>query len=255
VPPTHPRNHDGSAFTVLVTRLTDTPRPGSDEIARACEEAWIGTDGYLRADGSRQRRALAFQGSVITATGATISEVFIVDLPDDLAELAVVGTGPLTGTATTRPAPPRPVSQRRLTFTAARRHPGLQGPRHWLRSSPDGSQIAFLMRDDVGAAQIFTVHPAGGEPRQVTSVPAGIASAFSWSPDGQRIACVIDGSVCLVDAESGATARLTPPVHDASAPRPEACVIAPDSRQIAYVRTVASRDGRPWNQIFTVEIP
>jgi hypothetical protein len=255
VPPTHPRNHDGSAFTVLVTRLTDTPRPGSDEIARACEEAWIGTDGYLRADGSRQRRALAFQGSVITATGATISEVFIVDLPDDLAELAVVGTGPLTGTATTRPAPPRLVAQRRLTFTATRRHPGLQGPRHWLRSSPDGSQIAFLMRDDVGAAQIFTVHPAGGEPRQVTRVPAGIASAFSWSPDGQRIACVIDGSVCLVDAESGATARLTPPVHDASAPRPEACVIAPDGRQIAYVRTVARRDGRPWNQIFTVEIP
>jgi hypothetical protein len=255
VPPTHPRNHDGSAFTVLVTRLTDVPQPGSDEIARACEEAWIGTEGYVRADGSRQRRALAFQGSVVTAAGATISEVFVIDLPDDLAELAVVGTGPLTGTATTRPAPPRPVSQRRLTFTAARRHPGLQGPRHWLRSSPDGSQIAFLMRDDAGAAQIFTVHPAGGEPRQVTRVPEGIASAFSWSPDGQRIACVIDGSVCLVAADSGAVTRLAPPVRDASAPRPEACVIAPDGRRVAYVRTVAGRDGRAWNQIFTVEIP
>jgi hypothetical protein len=231
------------------------PQPGSDEIARACEEAWIGTEGYVRSDGARQRRALAFQGSVLTAAGATISEVFVVDLPDDLSDLALAGGGPLEGTSITRPAPPKVVSQRRLTFTAARRHPGLQGPRHWLRSSPDGSQIAFLMRDDAGAAQIFTVHPAGGEPRQVTRVPEGIASAFSWSPDGQRIACVIDGSVCLVAADSGAVTRLAPPVRDASAPRPEACVIAPDGRRVAYVRTVAGRDGRAWNQIFTVEIP
>ena len=255
VPPTHPRNHDGSAFTVLVTRLTDTPRPGSDEIARACEEAWIGTDGYLRDDGSRQRRALAFQGSVMTAGGAVISEVFVVDLPEDLAELALAGDGPLAGTATTRPAPPRGVSQRRLTCTAARRHPGLQGPRHWLRSSPDGSRIAFLMRDDAGVCQIFTVHPAGGEPRQLTHTPGGIASAFSWSPDGRRIACVIDGSVCLVATDSSEVTRLTPPVRDASAPRPEACVIAPDGRQVAYVRTIGGRDGRDWNQIFTVEMP
>jgi len=255
VPPTHPRNHEGSAFTVLVTRLTDAPRAGSDEIERACEEAWVGTDGYARADGSRQRRALAFQGSVLTATGATISEVFVVDLPDDLAEFACAGDGPLAGTATTRPVPPRGVSQRRLTFTSARRHPGLQGPRHWLRSSPDGSQIAFLMRDDAGVCQIFTVHPAGGEPRQVTRTPLGIASAFSWSPDGCRIACVIDGSVCLVAADSGEVTRLTTPVHDASAPRPEACVIAPDGRRVAYVRTMTGRDGCDWNQIFTVEIP
>jgi hypothetical protein len=35
VPKTHPRNHDGSAFTVLVSRLSDAPWPGSDEISKA----------------------------------------------------------------------------------------------------------------------------------------------------------------------------------------------------------------------------
>jgi hypothetical protein len=54
VPAAHPRNHDGSAFTVLVTRLHDAPRPGSDEISKAFEEGWIGRAGYLRA-GRRQR--------------------------------------------------------------------------------------------------------------------------------------------------------------------------------------------------------
>jgi hypothetical protein len=65
--------------------------------------------------------------------------------------------------------------------------------------------------------------------------------------------CVIDGSVCLVAADSGEVTRLTPPVRDGSAPRPEACVISPDGRRIAYVRHVTSSDGRTWNQIFTVE--
>ena len=131
----HPRNHDGSTFSVLVTRSVNKPRPGSDEISRAFEEAWIGTSGYVRVDGTRQRHALAFQGHVITPGGATISEVFVVDLPDNVT---IPGDGPLQGTAITRPAPPRGTQQRRLTYTANRKYPGLQGPRHWLRSSPDG---------------------------------------------------------------------------------------------------------------------
>jgi len=254
VPTRHPRNHSGSAFTVLVTRLADAPRPGSDEIMRAFEEAWIGTAGYVRADGTRQRRALAFQGTVITDTGAMISEVFVADLPDDLADLAVADDAPLAGTATTRPAPPRGVRQRRLTFTAGRRHPGLQGPRHWLRSSPDGARIACLMKDDAGVVQLFTVDPAGGAPRQLTHGTHGIASAFTWSPDGTRIGCVIDGSVCVVDAVRGEPMRLTEPVRDASGPRPEACVFSPDGRRIAYVRHVAAGTATH-NQIFTVDVP
>ena len=254
VPPTHPRNHSGHA-TVLVTRLHDEPRPGSDEISRAVEEAWVGTAGYRRADGSRQRRALTFQGRVTAADGRTVDEVFIVDLPDDPSCLLEPGDEPLAGTPTTRPAAPVTVTQRRLTFTADRLHPGIQGPRHWLRSSPDGTRIAYLARDDEGVVQIFSVSPTGGEPTQLTHGPWGIASSFSWSPDGRGIACVADGSVCVVDAADGNLRRLTPPVRDGSAPRPEACVFSPDGTRIAYARMVRAGDGATHNQIFVVEAP
>lgn len=57
VPKTNPRNHDGSAFSVLVTTTCRSPRPGTDDIGRAFEEAWVGNDGYARPDGTRQRKA------------------------------------------------------------------------------------------------------------------------------------------------------------------------------------------------------
>jgi hypothetical protein len=249
VPASHPRNHDGEAFSVLVSFTTDTPRPGSDEIGRAFEDGWVGNRGYRRNDGSWQRWAIAFQGEVRAAAGHAISEVFVADLPDDLT---VPGDGLLEGTSTTRPRPPRGTSQRRLTFTDDRRHPGVQGPRHWLRSAPDGSRIAFLMRDDDGIVQLWTVSPVGGQPVQVTRNRADIASAFTWSPDGRRIAHVMDGSVCVTDTSSGSTHRLTGRSHPA--PRPEACVFSPDGTQVAFVRQV--RTGSRWfNQVFVCGVP
>lgn len=250
----HPRNHDGSHFSVLVTRTVEQPRPGSNEIARAFSDAWVGRAGYRRADSTWQRRAIAFQGEVVTADGATIAEVFIADLPDTLEEwMHASEDGPLEGTETRRPRPPRRVVQRRLTFTADRPYPGLQGPRHWLRSSPDGGRIAFLMRDDAGVVQLWTVSPEGGTPDQVTSNPHDIASAFTWSPDGRHVAHVMDHSVCVTDMASGRTHRLTARSNAANSPRPEACVFSPDGRRIAYVRRVAAEEGE-CNQVFVVEL-
>ncbi len=247
----HPRNHDGQYFTVLVTRTVANPKPGSDEVKKAFEEGWVGDAGYVRADGTRQQRALAFQGHVVTAQGETISEVFIADLPDDLTQ---PGDGPLAGTETRLPFPPKGVTQRRLTFTAERKFPGVQGPRHWLRSSPDGLRIAFLMKDDDGVVQIWTVSPNGGTPVCVTKNPWPIASTFTWSPDGRHIAHVMDNSVCLTEVVSGRTIRLTERSADAEAPRPEACVISPDGHKVAYVRRVAAGDG-VFNQIFITNLP
>ena len=245
----HPRNHDGSYFSVLVTRTTANPKPGSDEISKAFEDAWVGTNGYRRADGRWQRRALAFQGHVRTRDGRVISEAFIVDIPDDVT---VPGDGPLEGTATRRPLPPRGTVQRRLTHTADRKYPGLQGPRHWLRSSPDGSRIALLMKDDDGVVQLWAVSPRGGQPVQVTHKRWDVASAFSWSPDGRWIAHAMDNSVFVTEVATGRSRRLTPRSSAPEAPRPEACVFSPDGKKIAFVRTVASDSGRRWNQVFIV---
>lgn len=248
VAPDHPRNHDGEYFTVLVTQTSARPRPGSDEIQRACEEGWVGTNGYVRADGRRQRHALAFQGTVVTAAGRAVPEVFVADLPDDLTH---AGAGPLAGTESRAPFPPRGVVQRRLTFTTARRFPGIEGPRHWLRSSPDGTRIAFLMKDDAGVVQLWTVSPNGGAARQLTHNAWPVASAFTWSPDGSAIAHVMDNSVCVTDAATGQTRRLTPRSDAATAPRPEACVFSPDAKEIAFVRRLVTA-GRSDNQIFVV---
>jgi Tol biopolymer transport system component len=134
-----------------------------------------------------------------------------------------------------------------LTFTADRRHPGLAGPRHWVRSSPDGRLLACLVRDDAGAPQLVVVSPCGGPLRQVTRAARGVESALSFSPDGARIACVIEGCVCVVDVGDGSVRRLTTPSPH-SPPRPEACVFSPDGRSVAFARVVAGSHGA-WTQI------
>jgi len=246
----HPRNHGGEFFSVVVSRTTANPKPGSDEIKKAFEESWVGTNGYLRPDGTRQRRALAFQGFVVTAKGETISEVFIVDLPDDIT---LSGDVPLSGTETRRPYPPKGTIQRRLTYTANNKYPGIEGPRHWLRSSPDGSLIAFLMKDEDGIVQLWTISPNGGEPLQITHNSWSISSAFTWSPDGRYIAHVMDNSVAMTEVTTGKTLRLTPRSDDINAPRPETCVFSPDGKKIAYIRRMPS-DGKVYNQIFVVTL-
>ena len=247
------RNHPGTAFSVLVTRTFANPAPGSDQIQRAYEEGWVGVNGYQKTDKTHQKRALAFLGEVISRDGKPLSEVFIVDLPDDLTISS--DEGPLEGTETRRPLPPRGTMQRRLTFTSGRKFPGVQGPRHWVRSSPEGSQIAFLMRDDTGIAQLWTVSPNGGAPHQVTQDAWGVASAFTWNPNGKWITYVADNSVFRVEMATGQTHRLTPRSADDDAPLPLACVFAPDGQKIAYQRRLrdsSAPDALRHNQIFVL---
>jgi hypothetical protein len=220
-PAAHSRNRDGQAFSVVVTRTVTNPRPGSDDIGRACEEAWVGNS-----------RTLAFQGDIVTRTGDTIREAFAVDLPDDLTQ---PGDGPLEGTATRMPAPPRDTVQRRLTDTTNHRHPGLAGPRHWLRADQHGRHIGLLKLDDDGVAQFWTVRPDGTDLRQVTTGPDPVASAFTWHPDGERVAFVRGGSVWLVDVTTRQATRLTDPAPNL---RPEACVVSPTGSLVAFAQTI-----------------
>ena len=252
----HARNHDGALFSVLATRTKANPNPGSDEINRAFEESWIGARGYRRLDGTRQKRALAFQGQVVTAQNQTISEVFVADLPDHVRRPSPAG--PLQGTLSKRPIPPLGTRQRRLTHSENRRFPGLQGPRHWLRSSPDGAQIGFLMRDDAGIVQLWSISPNGGAPRQITRDHWNVASAFSWNRSGKLVAYVADNSVFVVQVATGQSVRLTPRTGDANAPLPLACVFSPDGQRIAFLRRVpisGASDAPRFNQIFSLALP
>jgi dipeptidyl aminopeptidase/acylaminoacyl peptidase len=57
------------------------------------------------------------------------------------------------------------------------------------RWSPDGRFLAFLSARDGGRAQIWLLSRNGGEARRVSNLENG-ASAFEWSPDGARFACL-----------------------------------------------------------------
>jgi len=248
----HARHHDGTHFSVLVTQTVNQPKPGSDEISKAYEEGWIGKSGYQKPDGTIQKYALAFLGDVVLNNGQNAAEIFSIDLPDEIADFAVPGDGPLEGTTTRRPFPPKGVVQQRLTRTANRKYPGIQGARHWLRSSPDGSKIAFLMKDDNGIVQLWTISPNGGEPKPWTSGKNNVASAFTWSPDGLSIAYVMDRS--LFASSESQTIRLTPKTEDSSAPLPHAVVFSPNGKHIAFMRNICFAKEEYFNQIFVLDV-
>lgn len=196
-------NNSGEMFSVVVAEVTQNPTPGSDEIDKAFDEGWIGINGYQKNDGSRQARALAFQGELINADGTKKTEVFLIDLPEDLTKSRP--GKPLEGTATSRPNVPAGVSQRRITHSKN----GIQGPRHWLRCTPDGNNIGFLSRDDNDVIQIFGVSPNGGKITQLTFNAHSVMGPFNFSPDGKYLAYLADNSVFVTDIKTGKSKRLT----------------------------------------------
>ena len=218
----HPREYTGSHWCVLVSQTTPVPQPGSDEINRAYEEGWVGD------------HRLAFIGDTLSLAGEKVPELFIVALPQTRSGWQHAGDAPLAGTEKTLPAPPAGVVQRRLTFTHQRRYPGLAtAVRHWVRANPQGTAIAFLMRDDAGIIQLWLMSPDGGEPRQLTHNTTDIQSAFNWHPSGQWLGFVLEGRIACCDAQTGDITFLT--TDHGNAPSADAIVFSPDGRFIAWM--------------------
>ncbi|WP_318357161.1 DUF3748 domain-containing protein [Enterobacter sp.] len=218
----HPREYAGSHWCVLVSRTTPQPTPGSDEINRAYEEGWVGND------------KLAFIGDTLSESGEKVPELFIVDLPKTAQAWKQPGDAPLAGTDALMPAPPAGVVQKRLTFTHDRAFPGLVNvPRHWVRSHPQATEIAFLMRDEKGVVQLWLISPDGGEPRQLTRSGTGIQSAFNWHPSGKALGFVLENRIALADAQSGDITFLTP--DQDNLPSADAVVFSPDGKNIAWM--------------------
>ena len=131
------------------------------------------------------------------------------------------------------------------------------------RFSPDGKHLVFIS-DRTGKPQVWILNLAGGEPRQLTDLPSGVAAA-DWSPDGQKLLLIapsgrqrfikgnpedptarairdytwrFDGvgvrdqynSVWVMDADGGQPERLTEPDYSA-----DAAAWSPDRRQIAFL--------------------
>ena len=222
----HPREYAGTYWSVLVSRTTPTPVPGSDEINRAYEEGWVGNN------------RLAFIGDTLSAKGEKVPELFIVELPQDEQGWKRTGELPLQGTPERMPAPPAGVVQRRLTFTHKNAYPGLVNvPRHWVRSHPQGTQIAFLMRDDKGVVQLWLIAPEGGEPRQLTHNASDIQSALNWHPSGNMLGFVLENRIAQCDAATGKVTFLTS--DHGNPPSGDAVVFSPDGARVAWMEETA----------------
>lgn len=222
----HPREYSGSHWCVLVSKATPAPQPGSDEINRAYEEGWVGNE------------KLAFIGDTLSVKGEKVPELFIVDLPQTEQGWKQPGEAPLAGTETTLPAPPAGVVQRRLTFTHQRAYPGLVNvPRHWVRSNPQGTEIAVLMRDERGVVQLWLISPEGGEPRQLTHLESDIQSAFNWHPSGNALGFVLENRIAIADVASGNVRFLT--TDHGNPPSADAVVFSPDGNDIAWMEETA----------------
>lgn len=231
----HPREYAGSHWSVLISHTTVNPEPGSDDINRAYEEGWVGND------------KIAFIGDTLSIKGEKVPELFIVTLPESESGWKQPGDAPLQGTATTLPAPPKGVLQQRLTFTHQRAWPGLVNvPRHWVRSNPQATHIAFLMRDDAGIVQLWLITPQGGELQQLTHSLTGIQSAFNWHSSGKVLGFVTDNRIARCDAQSGEITFLTS--DHGNCPSADAIVFSPDGKQIAWMEEVGG-----FRQLWTTE--
>jgi len=242
-------NVAGTWYSAVVVRVVPDPKPGSDEISNATSDSWIGTNGYPKPDGSKQM-ARAFIGKVNDNNGKPVDELFVVDIPD---AINVPGEyGPLEGTPTTFPMPPKGTVQRRLTHTANSQFPGCVGV---VRSSFDGKQISFLARDSKEVQQIFLISPLGGEPKQITEHNSDVQSGVRWSPDNQSIAYIWDNSIVLCEISDQSfekrAKRRTAKTTDA----PSNLVWSNDGRTMAFNRSV-SADGKndQKKQIFVINL-
>lgn len=235
---------NGEMYSVLVTRVVKHPTPGSDEISKAFDECWIGSKGYINSDGDIQKRAIAFQGHILDNNGELKTEIFVTDIPDSIDTRSLSG-----GTTSTLPEVPREIGQRRISFL----NKGVSAtPRHWLRSTADGSQIGFLMEDENKIIQLFTISPNGGEPQQVTKLKTSISSPFNFSPSGKWAAFIVDGDVCIARLSDGETIVVTKK-DEKKGNAVGAVSWSSDGRMICYNRMIPAGDEK-FLQIFITSL-
>jgi len=147
--------------------------------------------------------------------------------------------------------PPKGTTQRRLTFTADSSHPGCSGI---VRSSPDGSQLAFLAKDDNGISQIFIVSPNGGKPRQVTECASNITGNLRWHPDGKHVTYVYEGSIVLCEVGDAPFNERIQVLTEPSEFAASNLVWSADGKVLAFNRLLKNETGKGMQQVFVLRM-
>ena len=231
----------GEWFSSIVVAVVPSPAPGTDQISRAAGDSWIGREGYRKKDGTLQR-ARAFIGTVRNKGGEAVDEVFVVDIPEDIG---IAGDGPLEGTPSTMPSPPKGSLQHRLTYTADTEFPGCEGI---VRSSSDGSTLAFLAKDSQGIKQVFTIPTLGGKPTQRTFHSSHVQGYMRWHPKNNGLIYVWENALVYLKIGEANGKILTPP-SQIPLTNP---VWSHQGDKIAYNRSLTDENGKTSKQIFLI---
>jgi hypothetical protein len=237
----------GEWFSALLVIVVPTPSPGSNQISRAYGDWWIGEKGYPKPSGGHQR-ARAFMGDVVNIKEERFTEVFMVDVPERIDQVG--GLGPLAGTDTTMPAPPKGAKVHRLTHSEDNPFPGIATEvRHWLTSSPCGTWISYLAKDEEGIIQVFLVSTLSRETLQATHHDSHVQGTVRWHPSKPTFAYLQDNSIFLADVSfkglTGNHRRITPRSEEA----PFAICWSRSGESLAFNRYVHTDTGR-WMHIF-----
>jgi hypothetical protein len=239
----------GIWYSAVVVRVVPDPKPGSDEISNAASDSWIGSSGYKKTDGTLQV-ARAFIGKVNDKNGQPVDELFVVDIPDSIN---VPGEyGPLEGTQTTFPMPPKGTVQRRLTYTANTKYPGCGGV---VRSSPDGSKICYLAKDSSGIQQLYLISPSGGDAKQITAHPSDVQSGARWNPDNKSIAYIWDNSIIECEVSDQPFEKRYKRLTARTTEAPSNLVWSNDGKTMAFNRSFpVEGKHEPVKQIFVIQL-
>lgn len=242
-------NLSGEWFSALVVRVVPNPKNGSDEISHAAGDSWIGKNGYLKPDDTRQM-ARAFIGTVKAENGENVDEVFVVDIPKNIEIDSEFG--PLEGTEAQLPQPPKDASQRRLTFTAKSSHAGCTGI---VRSNFEGSLLAFLAKDEKSIKQIFTISPNGGNPKQITFHESDVEGSVRWHPSDKSFFYIWNGSICEIEINDHEFDKRLRIISKSSTPSPTNLVISHDGKTLAFNRILENlANGIKTKQIFLIKL-
>jgi Tol biopolymer transport system component len=199
---------------------------------RLFEAAWAAptfSPAPRRTVARARRRAAATVGGATVAVLASIVGIAIV-------------AGSLQATPTDRTGnPAMPLDEREFLVDVATgtrtELEGLPAGAYLYDVSPDGSRVAFVMRDPEGRFQVWEMPLDGGEPRQLTHDPYE-ASNPAWSPDGRKVAYTGFGEadardVFVVDAATGRSHRVVRDDGDPYLPD-----WSPNGREIVYSTSI-----------------
>lgn len=160
-------NNSGELFSVIVSKVVLSATWESDEIEKAFDECWV-----------KSHNKIAFQGHVRNEKGELKTEIFIAHLSHNLSQ---EGEEPFEGNLTSLPGIPKGVYQERISFTTN----GVSDFRHWLRSSPCGEFIYFLMEDNQLKTQLHQVNRFTKKITMLSTEVTSIHSPFNISEGGE----------------------------------------------------------------------